>query len=153
MKTLMDPVTEADTRFRLRQLQVTTPPRWGKTTAARVVLHLADVFSFPAGGTTAAPPDAGLLAKYPLLRRWHTMSFPCADRRALVVEGDQPPDLAAWKGQAQACQDACTRFVTRLRSPGGPPLAPHPVFGPLSGEEWAQLLYLHVDHHLRQFGV
>ena len=61
-------------------------------------------------------------------------------------------DLAAWKGQLQGCQEACTRVLARLRSPGGPALAPHPAYGALPGEEWAQLLYMHVDHHLRQFG-
>jgi hypothetical protein len=30
---------------------------------------------------------------------------------------------------------------------------PHPFFGPLKAEQWAILMYKHVDHHLRQFGV
>ena len=30
---------------------------------------------------------------------------------------------------------------------------PHPFFGPLEPEQWAILMYKHVDHHLRQFGV
>ena len=31
--------------------------------------------------------------------------------------------------------------------------AEHPLFGVLSREEWAELEYKHLDHHLRQFGV
>jgi hypothetical protein len=30
---------------------------------------------------------------------------------------------------------------------------PHPFFGSLNPEQWAILMYKHVDHHLRQFGV
>jgi hypothetical protein len=30
---------------------------------------------------------------------------------------------------------------------------PHPFFGPLKPKQWAILMYKHVDHHLRQFGV
>ncbi len=30
---------------------------------------------------------------------------------------------------------------------------PHPVFGPLTQEQWGKLQYKHLDHHLRQFGV
>ncbi len=30
---------------------------------------------------------------------------------------------------------------------------PHPFFGRLKPREWAILMYKHVDHHLRQFGV
>ena len=30
---------------------------------------------------------------------------------------------------------------------------PHFFFGPLTPVEWAVLMYQHLDHHLRQFGV
>lgn len=30
---------------------------------------------------------------------------------------------------------------------------PHPVFGKLSSQEWGQMQYKHLDHHLKQFGV
>lgn len=29
----------------------------------------------------------------------------------------------------------------------------HPIFGKLSQDEWGALLFKHLDHHLRQFGV
>ncbi|HET9250719.1 MAG TPA: DUF1569 domain-containing protein [Candidatus Eisenbacteria bacterium] len=29
----------------------------------------------------------------------------------------------------------------------------HPIFGAMSREEWHRWGYLHLDHHLRQFGV
>ena len=30
---------------------------------------------------------------------------------------------------------------------------PHPVFGSFTPEQWGQMQYKHLDHHLRQFGV
>jgi hypothetical protein len=30
---------------------------------------------------------------------------------------------------------------------------PHPIFGDLNEREWLRWAYLHVDHHLRQFGA
>lgn len=30
---------------------------------------------------------------------------------------------------------------------------PHPVFGKFTPEQWGQMQYKHLDHHLRQFGV
>ena len=32
-------------------------------------------------------------------------------------------------------------------------LGPHPLFGELTDPEWLRWGYLHVDHHLRQFGL
>ncbi len=30
---------------------------------------------------------------------------------------------------------------------------PHTAFGKMSGREWAHLIHLHLDHHLRQFSI
>ncbi len=30
---------------------------------------------------------------------------------------------------------------------------PHPVFGSFTHEQWGQMQYKHLDHHLKQFGV
>ena len=30
---------------------------------------------------------------------------------------------------------------------------PHPIFGSFTKEQWGQLEYKHIDHHLRQFGI
>ena len=37
--------------------------------------------------------------------------------------------------------------------PKGCTTHPHAFFGTLTPEEWAILMYKHLDHHLRQFGV
>jgi len=37
--------------------------------------------------------------------------------------------------------------------PRGCTTHPHRFFGRLMPEEWATLMYKHLDHHLRQFGV
>jgi hypothetical protein len=43
------------------------------------------------------------------------------------------------------------RFVAS--GPAGCTNHPHSFFGRLTPEEWAILMYKHLDHHLRQFGV
>jgi len=30
---------------------------------------------------------------------------------------------------------------------------PHPLFGAFTSQQWGQMQYKHLDHHLRQFGV
>ena len=30
---------------------------------------------------------------------------------------------------------------------------PHPAFGYFTAQQWGQMQYKHLDHHLRQFGV
>ena len=53
--------------------------------------------------------------------------------------------------ERQALRQSIDRFAT-----GGPGVCtkhPHFFFGPLTPVEWAVLMYQHLDHHLRQFGV
>jgi hypothetical protein len=37
--------------------------------------------------------------------------------------------------------------------PAGCTTHPHSFFGSLTPVEWAEFMYVHLDHHLRQFGV
>lgn len=150
MKTLLDPVTEMDTRFRVRQLLPATPARWGKTTAPRVLLHLIDTLAAPLreGDASASEQSAAPLAPF---KRWmHLHAMPCPEHKLLVADEVQ---AATWKGDLLAWQEACTRFLVRGRAASGPGLAPHPIYGTLTKDEWAQILYFHTDHHLRQLGV
>ncbi len=66
--------------------------------------------------------------------------------RELVISGER--DLDAERVRLCSLID---RFVS-----GGPSVCtthPHPFFGPLTPAEWAILMYKHLDHHLRQFGL
>jgi hypothetical protein len=38
-------------------------------------------------------------------------------------------------------------------APQGYDWPPHPIFGRMSESAWMRWAYLHVDHHLRQFGL
>ncbi|GAA4351206.1 hypothetical protein GCM10023185_09680 [Hymenobacter saemangeumensis] len=40
-----------------------------------------------------------------------------------------------------------------MQRPASQPLAPHPGYGPLSRTQYGRFIYLHLDHHLRQFGL
>lgn len=43
-------------------------------------------------------------------------------------------------------------FITAAIKPENS-FPPHPVFGWLTRRQWARLMWRHIDHHLRQFGV
>jgi hypothetical protein len=54
-----------------------------------------------------------------------------------------------------AKERAALRALVERFGVGGPAglmQAPHPFFGPLTADEWQRLQWLHLDHHLRQFG-
>jgi prephenate dehydrogenase len=40
-----------------------------------------------------------------------------------------------------------------IASPDDSVLQSHPMYGKLNGNQWGRFMYVHLDHHLRQFGV
>jgi hypothetical protein len=63
------------------------------------------------------------------------------------VDGTPPADFAR---DVAALQAACDRFLGTIDSVAA---RPHFIFGSLTPKEWARWGYLHMDHHLRQFGL
>jgi hypothetical protein len=64
----------------------------------------------------------------------------------LIVRDE--PDLAAGRERLFGLID---RFAAG--GAAGCTTHPHAFFGKLTPDEWAELMYKHLDHHLRQFGV
>jgi len=61
--------------------------------------------------------------------------------------GTKPGDFAADVAELAVLTELFTTTTTRFD------WEPHPIFGPLSDAAWLRWGYLHVDHHLRQFGA
>jgi hypothetical protein len=63
------------------------------------------------------------------------------------VEGTKPGDFAADLAELES-------LVERIATVGkGYDWPAHPIFGRMSESAWMRWAYLHVDHHLRQFGL
>jgi hypothetical protein len=72
-------------------------------------------------------------------------------RNAMTEKGVMVTDEREFMTERQRLHDSIGRFAA-----GGPAICtkhPHFFFGPLTPGEWAVLMYQHLDHHLRQFGV
>lgn len=61
--------------------------------------------------------------------------------------GTRPDDFAA---DVARLQELVELFAARAGALEWPP---HPLFGPMSEAAWLRWGYLHMDHHLRQFGA
>jgi hypothetical protein len=117
--------------------------------AAQAVGHCAAGLEWAVGDTV--PPRMllgriiGRMVKPMLLRNEEPMRRNSPTVKSLVVKDER--DLRT--EQARLC-----RLIDRFAAngPGGCTTHPHSFFGRLTPEEWATLMYKHLDHHLRQFG-
>jgi hypothetical protein len=88
----------------------------------------------------------GLIVKPMALRNDEPMRRNSPTMKELVVQDSR--DLGT---ERQRLCGLIDRFAAA--GPAGCTTHPHSFFGRLAPQEWAILMYKHLDHHLRQFGA
>ena len=136
---------------RLANLRRDSARVWGKMTAAQMVCHLNDSYRSVSGEKTAGSVENVLTRT---VVKWLALELPIPWARGLrtmpemdQLAGGSPP------GEFEADRN---ELASRTEAFAGKPAylatARHPFFGTMSDEEWLRWGYLHMDHHLRQFG-
>jgi len=150
MKNLFDPARVDEVKQRIAMLRPESERQWGTMSAPQAVEHCSRGLEMALGDKK--PPRAllgrilGLLIKPKVFGNDEPMRRNTPTMKVLVVQDER--DLA--KERARLC-GMIDRFVAA--GPSGCTTHPHSFFGKLKAEEWAILMYKHLDHHLRQFGV
>ncbi len=148
MKSLYEPATVTEVKSRIAKLKPDSPRLWGKMSPAQAVAHCSASMQMANG--ELRPPRAfvgrlfGGLAKQQLIVKGRPMGRNAPTDPNLKVADDR--DLSVETSRLGGLID---QFVA-----GGPAACtthPHSFFGPLTPDEWARLMYVHLDHHLRQF--
>ena len=121
-------------------------------TPHQMVCHLSDSFKAAMGEKYVSPSGNIIhrtLVKWIALRaplRWGK-DFKTRPEMDQEAGGTPPVEFVTDVDELRRIMD---RFTGAER---GFEWAPHPIFGEMSEEEWQRWGYLHVDHHLRQFGL
>lgn len=150
MKTMFDAACVAELQHRFAGLQPGSRRHWGKMSPAQMLAHCSKALEMATG--ELRPPRAligriiGRLIKRVALRNDKPMVRNSATAKELLVEGDY--DFAAEKARLSNLIDDFA-----AAGPADCTNHPHAFFGPLNPGEWGILMYKHLDHHLRQFGM
>jgi len=150
MKNLYDPARLAEIKDRIARLAPDSRREWGKMNAPQMLAHCSTAVEWAVGDTR--PPRMFLGRLIGTLIRNKVVGDDAPLRRntptapTLIITGER--DLAKERQRLQTLLD---RFTSA--GPSGCTTHPHSFFGRLTPEQWAILMYKHIDHHLRQFGV
>ena len=152
MKTLARTRDKDEILERLRRVNPASTARWGRMSAHQMVCHLADSLRM-ATGQRPAQCRAGLLDRTVLKRavlylpvRWPP-GIPTSPEIDQEQGGTQPVDFASDVAQLRTLTELVTVQTSGLDNRA------HPLFGRMSRAAWLRWGYLHMDHHLRQFGA
>jgi hypothetical protein len=150
VKTLFEAATVEEVKERLAQLRPESERQWGKMNPAQMLAHCSATIGMAMG--KVSPPRIligrllGRLAKKSVIANRTPMRRNSMTEKSCLVTDER--DFVV---ERQRLRESIDHFAT-----GGPEACtkhPHFFFGPLTPVEWAVLMYQHLDHHLRQFGV
>jgi hypothetical protein len=153
MRNLFDPNLADEIKQRILRLHPESERQWGSMTLVQTLAHCTSGIQMAMGNIhpkrVSFPANIiGVLIKplvfgddKPIRRNAPSAPelFP-ADPTQCDFERERAQLIAAIDSFATKGAACCSQH-------------PHPFFGPLKPQQWAILMYKHVDHHLRQFGV
>ena len=152
MKTMARTRDKAEIIRRLKMVRPERARQWGRMSAHQMVCHLSDSFRLVTH-QKAASPATGLLQSTVI--KWIALyaplpwpaGVPTRPEMDQQLGGTSPGDFAADLAELEALLEVVTTPAAGYDYPA------HPIFGRMSQAAWLRWAYLHMDHHLRQFGL
>lgn len=152
MKTLARPRDRAEILQRLRQVRSDSVRRWGRMSAHQMVCHVSDALRMGMGHKAVSHATSPL---HRTIVKWIVLYLPLPWPAGILTRpeidqelgGTRPVDFAADVAQLEALLGLVTAETSSFEWQA------HPIFDRMSDADWLRWGYLHMDHHLRQFGA
>lgn len=151
MKNLFQAACVEEVKQRLSALSPGSQRQWGKMNPAQMLAHCSLGLEMAAG--EIRPQRAligrvlGPVIKPMAFRDEEPMRRNSPTSKELLVIGDDRD----FEAERKRLSELIDRFAAA--GAAGCTSHPHAFFGSLTPDEWAVLMYKHLDHHLRQFGA
>lgn len=152
MKTLANAEDRREILNRLRAIGPASQRRWGKMTVAEMICHMNDALRITMSDRPAKPVSNWFTRTG---FKWLALNMPMHWPHGVSTV----PECEAGKGGTQPAGmesdlNELRQHLDRFSSqPRDFDFQPHPIFGQMTEKEWMRWGYLHIDHHLRQFGA
>ncbi|HMD06016.1 MAG TPA: DUF1569 domain-containing protein [Candidatus Acidoferrum sp.] len=150
MKNLFEAGRVEEVKQRIVQMRPDSARLWGTMNPAQALEHCSRGMEMALGDKTLPRVLVGRLlgwiVKPKVMGNDEPLRQNSPTAKGLVVQDER--DLGTERTRLCALID---RFAAA--GPAGCTSHPHAFFGRLTPDEWAILMYKHLDHHLRQFGV
>lgn len=149
MHTLSNPASREQLVNRIQLLAPLSHRQWGTMTVEEMLWHLRSQLELALGIEKQTTQMKSVLSLPPL--RWLTIYVvPWPKGSPTAPEMNVKKSNPAVKNIEVEKQLLLQRLEEAAAAAS---LGPHPLFGAMDKSMWSRLIWKHIDHHLRQFGV
>ena len=146
MKSLFETESLAEIKNRLNSLTPATERKWGKMDIGQMLNHCQQPLNVSLGKSNLKKqyfPLAFLFKKSLYNDKPWKQSLPTAKSFKINEKKD-------FKTEKVILEKLIDEFHEKKSETQW---EPHPLFGKFTPQQWGQMQYKHLDHHLKQFGV
>ena len=149
VKNLFEKTPYEEALARLDKLTPGTQRLWGKMTVSQMLAHCKQAFKVPLSTKPMPRYLIGRLVGWMVKKKLYDdvpwkQGLPTAPGFIIKDERD-------FETEKKALLELIHEF--HRRGPGEAGKYPHPFFGSYTPDQWGKMMWKHLDHHLRQFGV
>jgi hypothetical protein len=148
MRSILNEEDHAEIIRRLNSLSISSTRQWGSLDVVGMLQHLRLSAQMTLGELQVPSKNKRVLQTFPLKHLiLYVIPFPKGAPTAAELK---PVDAVSFEEERAALLGMLERIASGPREGTGPA---HPLFGPLSWQEWGVATYKHANHHLKQFGA
>lgn len=152
MKNIMDDSIKSEVINRIEKINAAVPAKWGKMNAGEMICHCADQLRL-ADGTKQSKFVGNFMLT--TVVKWLILTVLKAPKGKIEtvkelkqgVGGTQP---TSFENDKKVLIGLIKNFDEWFKTNK---TVTHPAFGKMNHWQYGRLAYIHLDHHLRQFGV
>lgn len=149
MKSLFNTEAHAEILSRIDKLSESTQRQWGKMEVGQMLYHCQFPLKVALGKLTIKKPNPFMKLMFKVFKKSMYNDKPWKHNLP-TAPGFRVKDGKDFPKEKQVLVTLINDFYGErdIKDRG-----PHPAFGDLTYDQWGQIQYKHLDHHLRQFGV
>lgn len=150
MKNIFTKEVSNEVIGRIRQLSPASGPQWGKMNVAQMLAHCSVTYEMVYDNIH---PKAGGFKKF--LLKLFVKQAVVSEKPYKQNSPTSPEFKVPANKEFQKEQERLIAYIERTQALGSGHFEGKESnsFGALSAAEWNNMMYKHLDHHLRQFGV
>jgi hypothetical protein len=147
MKNILNNTDYAEIQNRIKAISAASTRRWGKMNIEQMLVHCAMQLKLALGEVPYRTQGPSFMRSG--LGKWILFSTLPWPKGANTADEMNPALGNFTYTDIETEKKDLLNYLERARQETD--LKPHPLFGKLNRQEWARLIYKHLDHHLSQF--
>lgn len=151
MKSLLNSLFNTEILERIEKIRTDDAALWGEMSAHQMLVHCTDQLRMSFGEISSA--YRGTLMSSTLVKILVLLGIPIPKGKIKTTDelkqGVGGSQLTSFGEDKKILTELVTNFDSKYGARG---FRKHPSFGDLNKHQWGRLAYLHLDHHLKQFG-